>query len=387
MGTAQNEVRLHVRLNALDLGEFTVEELQQVTGLNVTSIRTELMRMKEAGFLTSKPIAMVHKGRGAPPHLYRLTTEPEKLALLNAEVQRFSRTPAKASPTPQGLNYARAEHLLAQLEASYFVPIQRDALTSKIHQHLELAREDLGIAIYADAQTEVPAAYLEVLWARLALANEQLKEAEHYLRNACAIFERHEMTDAIQQCQTLLNAIPIARITLATTKRVTLAQALIDVLNNCTGNLPVFIVRRIVDVLGATTLPYHTEPQLATYPDALFAGDLGLAEGMPEPTMPSGATIARGLSNDDADTLIELAARARGAAQTPIDQSTRSVLVKSELMQQEHVWLTTEGAEERHDVLSLIEFSAVVNTRRERGTEIDPHASFLAEQLQLSSTQ
>ncbi len=69
-----------IRAIALDLEVFSITQVMRVTTLIPSTIRAELQRMEQEGFLTSEPI------RAGDLRLrYRLTDDPEKrLALVRS---------------------------------------------------------------------------------------------------------------------------------------------------------------------------------------------------------------------------------------------------------------------------------------------------------------
>jgi DNA-binding transcriptional ArsR family regulator len=204
---ALNEVKIRVRSNALDLIEFTVEKMQQVTGLNPASIRTELTRLKRQGYLTSSPLPGARQGRGAPPHLYRLTDDNDKVDELARSVEAFYQPAGPASFKPTSLHYEAAQTLLDKLESGQLPPAEQETTLARIAHHLELAAADEGIAVYQDEKTEVVAAYLTLLHARLAMAQNHWPETERYLAEARATFTVHQIEDGLQQTETLTNAL------------------------------------------------------------------------------------------------------------------------------------------------------------------------------------
>ena len=77
------EARFKVRRNALLLDRFTIARLVQATGLNPESVRTEVQRMKQEGFVVSDA------GSGRRGAQYRLSDDPEKRLALSRNLEAF----------------------------------------------------------------------------------------------------------------------------------------------------------------------------------------------------------------------------------------------------------------------------------------------------------
>jgi len=82
---ARSEVCFKVQQNVLSLREFTFAQIKRATGLKDSSVRTQLQRMREQGYLTS------HRSTDSSRHrMYRLTNDPQKRLELAGRVGAFS---------------------------------------------------------------------------------------------------------------------------------------------------------------------------------------------------------------------------------------------------------------------------------------------------------
>jgi chromosomal replication initiator protein len=246
---AQNEVRFRVRSNALDLVEFSVEKMQRITGLHISSIRTELTRMKREGYLTSKPVPGTRKGPGAPPHRYRLTEDEEKLDELARSVEIFYRPPALAHPQPTSIYYEAVRTLLDQLEQGQISVTEREATLDKAKQYLEMAAADEGIKSRRDEKTEVVAAYVALLRARLAMIQGHWSEAEAQLTETHAIFSNYQLNDGLEYADALANALVLEQVMATSVDFTPLLQKWHAILQDRHGHIPISSVRRFLERL------------------------------------------------------------------------------------------------------------------------------------------
>lgn len=201
----QNEVRVRVRRRALQLAEFTVKQIVDATGLNPASVRTELSRLKSSGYLDSEPIREEDRGPGAPPHLYHLTDDVEKVQKLVEEVQRFSLPSQDEIAEPRGVNYQIASSLLTQVEDEEHQATEREELLNRISHHLSFAEMDEGIGIEEGPRAEVTAGYFLLLQAQLALANSDLERAREIVSEARERFSQHRWTDGLVKVEEVEN--------------------------------------------------------------------------------------------------------------------------------------------------------------------------------------
>jgi hypothetical protein len=106
-----NYVKTLVRESALDLREFSVEEIVKATGCKRPSVQSELRHMVAEGYLTTTSVAGPHQRPGKPSSVYRLVDDEEKLHGLIREVRAFRPRPEPSSPQ-LGQNYQLARQLL-----------------------------------------------------------------------------------------------------------------------------------------------------------------------------------------------------------------------------------------------------------------------------------
>lgn len=190
---APSEVKIRVRSNALDLKEFTVAQMRRVTGLNPASIRTELQRMKRQGYLTSEPMKE-RKGRGAPPHVYKLTSDPEKRLELSRQVEAFyTPPPSPAPPKPTSLHFRAAIKLIDGLAAGQVREEERGEVLDKARYHLDFAMHEEGVGIKKDEETAIIGAHIDFRRAQLECLQGQWAEAEDLLNKARTVFQAHEL--------------------------------------------------------------------------------------------------------------------------------------------------------------------------------------------------
>jgi hypothetical protein len=176
-----SEVKFKVRLNALLLREFTVEQAVAITGLKPESVRTELQRMKAEGLLEvgrGPAPAGQKRQRGGQPVLYRLTSDPEKRLALSRSVEAFyPETPRPASPTSRHYHIAlrRLDQAAVEKEAR-----KRDPLLAEAEEELDFALAEEG----AGRAPEPVRAHIELQAGRLAYLRGQDERAETLLRQA-----------------------------------------------------------------------------------------------------------------------------------------------------------------------------------------------------------
>jgi lambda repressor-like predicted transcriptional regulator len=171
-----NRVKFQVRDYALRRRNFTVADLVRETGLNPSSVRTELQRLKDEGLLTVWGKLPGPKKRGGGTVLYQLTSDPEARLNLWASVKAFyGPAPAPTRPTSRHYGSARKgideaikaaapqdEQLLAQAEADLEVACQAEgaSLASeaiKAYLGYETARILFWRGVYAGAKTKFEA--------------------------------------------------------------------------------------------------------------------------------------------------------------------------------------------------------------------------------------
>ena len=121
-----SEVKFKVRRNALLLRQFTISQLVRATGLNPESVRTEVQRLKQEGFVVSE------RRPGQREVLYRLSDDPEKRLELSRNVEAFYPPPPEPS-RPTARLYQAALHTLSQAEKAKGRQRQ-DLLAQAAHQ-------------------------------------------------------------------------------------------------------------------------------------------------------------------------------------------------------------------------------------------------------------
>jgi len=130
-----SEVKLKVRQNALLLREFTVSQLVRATGLNPESVRTEVQRLKQEGFVVAE-----HRP-GQREAVYRLSDDPEKRLELSRSLEAFYPPPPERS-RPTARLYQAALHTLNQAEKAK--GRQREELLAQAAHQLEGAWQAEG---------------------------------------------------------------------------------------------------------------------------------------------------------------------------------------------------------------------------------------------------
>jgi len=206
---APSEVKIRVRSNALDLKEFTVAQMRRVTGFNSASIRTELQRMKRQSYLTSEPVKE-KKGRGAPPHIYKLTSDPEKRLELSRQVEAFyTPPPPPAPPKPPSLHFKGAVKLIDRLAAGQVSAEERGEVLDKARYHLDFAMHEEGVGIKKDEATAIIGAHIDFRRAQLECLQGHWPEAEGLLNRARTVFLAHELEAPVAQVETYLLCLAI----------------------------------------------------------------------------------------------------------------------------------------------------------------------------------
>lgn len=272
MARSLNEVKIQVSRNALILDAFTVESMHRATGLNAESVRTQINRLKEAGYLevVSQEASV---GRGRPANVYQLTDDSEKIKELADEVGRFL-GPGEDSlnAEPQSANYATAKALIQRLESEEFSPNQQDLLMREARANIQIVREDAGIGILEGQRVEIIAAYLDLLEARMHKTTKHWQEAGNYLQAAHQVFERYAAADSLAELErhqtemmlesSLEDYVPLLQ------KR----EYIFNVLQNASGVISVGTVYKILVGL----LPQN---DYASFLPLIEAGNLALSEG------------------------------------------------------------------------------------------------------------
>jgi hypothetical protein len=175
-----NTVRCKVRHKALMLKEFTSKKIIQSTGLNAESIRTELQRMREEGFLVSERRVRNEPGNaGAPEVLYRIP-DYEAARLLAASIEVFS-FPATEQPTSK--YYFAAREMLAQAAAQSVV---NPELFDETQHNLERAFHAEGGSLASHsikANLDYEQGLLHYLASNYAKSKEFFERAKDYFQS------------------------------------------------------------------------------------------------------------------------------------------------------------------------------------------------------------
>jgi len=174
-------VKLRVREVALTLKEFTAEQMIKATGFNSDSVQSEIRRMREDGFLTAERLNGPVGQRGAPPCIYRITSDPELRLVLAKQVQEFY--PKAPSPThPTSEHYVNAVARLDEIEQGRVNDTDRAAL-------LEECKEELEFAWYEEGEPkDVIDAYIQRQKGRMEYIKGNYDEAELLFNRSLSIF-------------------------------------------------------------------------------------------------------------------------------------------------------------------------------------------------------
>jgi len=183
------EVKIRIISNALSLEQFTADQMRRATGLNPRSLQTVLQRLKREGYLVSEPVEKAPPGSRRPPHVYRLTPDADKRLQLARQVEAFYTPPPRlAPPVPTSRHYTAARHLIERLEREDVAGEEREATGEKIRHHLKLAASEEGLGVRRDTESEILAAHLALLQARLACLQGRREQAEELLTQARNVF-------------------------------------------------------------------------------------------------------------------------------------------------------------------------------------------------------
>jgi hypothetical protein len=208
--------------------------------------------MKQEGYLTSEPVSEGRSGRGAPPHRYRLVDDPEQRLALARSIEPFY-GPPPAPLRPLSLHYQAALTLAERLESGELAAAKCEQALQDAHHHLVLAAEEEGIDIRPAAETAVPAAYLDLLRARLAIAAGQPEKAEPPLATARQTFADHELDDLVAQARSLQTALTVEQTLAQAPADSPLLDRLLAALEGVSGALPLPTVRRMLGALRTLT--------------------------------------------------------------------------------------------------------------------------------------
>lgn len=166
-------IEFKVRRNALLLREFTFAQLVRATGLSPGSVRTEVWKLKQEGFITSEPKP------GQREALYRLSHDPEKRLALSRAVEAFyPEPPEPIPPRPTSRLYQAALQSLDQAEGAEGE--RRDELLARVACQLEGAWQAEG----ASSAPELVQAHILRERGRLARLEGRHKQARELFDQA-----------------------------------------------------------------------------------------------------------------------------------------------------------------------------------------------------------
>jgi len=187
-----NKVRVSVRHIALDGASFTAFDIQRRTGLNIESIRTEIQRLRKDGFIeaaVSKTLDQPGKerGRGAPPAMYSLTTDPKRVRELRESVASFylsTSIPRASHPTSEHYFNARGaiSDAIATVDGT-----RRGELLAKADFEMEAA----WLAEGDDGATDELKAHLLSETAKIALSRGEYSKARKQFAQCRDVFRKH----------------------------------------------------------------------------------------------------------------------------------------------------------------------------------------------------
>jgi len=202
-------VKFRVREKALMLGEFTVQEMVQATGLKRESVSTEVQRMKKEGLLLAESLPESDDGLrrrvGAPPLLYRLTPDSQRRLQMAHQLTSFYLPSTSGRPTSR--HYLAATRILDRLMAQRdFDGVIRQDLIRQCGEALEYAWYDEN-----EPQESVVAAFIERERARLCYVRGAHVEAKHLFRSARGQFLNASLTEEAAQIDDYLCAVELAQ--------------------------------------------------------------------------------------------------------------------------------------------------------------------------------
>lgn len=166
-------IEFKIRQNALLLRKFTIAQLVRATGLDQKSVRTEVWKLKQEGFVTSEPKP------GLRESLYRLSDDPEKRLALSRAVEAFyPEPPEPIPPRPTSRLYQAALQSLDRAERERGK--RREELLAEAAHQLEGAWQAEG----ASLAPELVQVYFLRIHGRLARLEGRDEEAEEFFSQA-----------------------------------------------------------------------------------------------------------------------------------------------------------------------------------------------------------
>jgi tetratricopeptide (TPR) repeat protein len=198
------KVKLRVRENALRMREFTVEQMIKATGFNQESVQSELRRMRVEGLLTVPTRVPTTQQRGAPPCLYRLTSDPEARLELASQIEDFFSKP-KEHGHPTSQHYFEAVKLLDQMETNEVDKTIRRSLIDSANEELDFAWNEEG-----EPSGSVDA-YIKCQLGRLEYIRGNYNQAEELFLRAQRLFEASGDIEQRSCGQEYLSALSVRR--------------------------------------------------------------------------------------------------------------------------------------------------------------------------------
>jgi hypothetical protein len=201
-------VKFRVREKALMLGEFTVQEMVQATGLKRESVSTEVQRMKKEGLLVAESLPELGDGLrrrvGARPLLYRLTPDSQRRLQMARQLTSFYLPSTSARPTSR--HYLAATRMLDRLMVHRDSDEATGDLIRQCGEALEYAWYDEN-----EPQESVVAAFIERERARLCYVKGEHGEAQQLFRSAKEQFLSASLTEEAAQINDYLCAVELAQ--------------------------------------------------------------------------------------------------------------------------------------------------------------------------------
>lgn len=183
-----NIVKFRVREYALRLRRFIVAELVEETGLNPSSVRTELDRMIKEGLLTAQVASPEDypglRRRGGQPKVYQLNPDPlVRIDLWKSVKAFFGPPPAPTRPTAP--HYGAARQLIDEALAA--------DNENRRKQLLAQAEDDLETTYQAEGASLAPErvrALIEYERARIAFWRGEYQRAETLFESLLQSFRK-----------------------------------------------------------------------------------------------------------------------------------------------------------------------------------------------------
>ena len=184
-----NYVKTLVRESALDLREFTIEEIVKATSCKPTSVQNEIRHMLREGYLITQQSTGPQQRRGKPSSVYRLVNDEERVNSLIREVRAF-RPQRQPGPRPLSQNYQLARELLDR--AGTAPEAERQVLLTTAAKLLRAAWADQGNT------GDVKDAFFKYEQGRLLFMKKDYEPAGRLLQEAVQTFGKYQGYEAEQ---------------------------------------------------------------------------------------------------------------------------------------------------------------------------------------------